>query len=60
MSKLTKRTIDALPIKDTDYIIWDSELRGFGIRVWPSCEKARERFLSKEEFIRLSEVLDEV
>lgn len=33
MSKLTKRTIDALPIKDTDYAIWDSELRGFGRQV---------------------------
>lgn len=39
MSKLTKRTIDALPIKDSDYAIWDSELRGFGIRVWPSGKK---------------------
>ena len=39
MSKLTKRIIDALPIKNTDYTIWDSELRGFGIRIWPSGKK---------------------
>ncbi|PHZ86754.1 site-specific integrase [Paremcibacter congregatus] len=39
MPKLTKRAIDALSSKDTEYVIWDSELRGFGIRVWPSGKK---------------------
>lgn len=39
MSKLTKRSIDALNPKDSDYVIWDSQLKGFGIRIWPSGKK---------------------
>ena len=39
MAKLTKRIVDALPVKNTEYAMWDSELRGFGIRVWPSGKK---------------------
>jgi len=35
MSKLTKRTIDALTPKPKSYFMWDDELRGFGIRVLP-------------------------
>lgn len=34
--KLTKRVIDKLEARDKDYIIFDSELPGFGIRVMPS------------------------
>jgi len=40
MSKLTKRFIDALTPKAADYIAWDDELRGFGIRVSPKGRKA--------------------
>jgi integrase/uncharacterized protein (DUF433 family) len=36
MPKLTKRTIEALPVKPGDYIQFDSELAGFGVRVMPS------------------------
>ncbi len=37
MGKLTKRFIDALrPTPGRDVVAWDSELRGFGIRVKPS------------------------
>jgi len=37
MGKITKRTVDTLhPDKDRDVFTWDSELRGFGIRVKPS------------------------
>ncbi len=37
MPKLTKRIIDALrPDPDRDVVTWDSELRGFGVRVKPS------------------------
>lgn len=37
MSKITKRVIDALrPASDRDVLTWDSELRGFGVRVKPS------------------------
>jgi integrase len=34
--KLTKRTVDAAPIKKQPYFIWCSELPGFGVRVFPS------------------------
>ncbi len=40
MGKLTKRFIDALTPKATDYIAWDDELRGFGIRISPKGRKA--------------------
>lgn len=37
MAKITKRAVDALqPSKVQDVFIWDSELRGFGVRVKPS------------------------
>lgn len=39
MSKLTKRTIDALQPRDKDYFEWDDELAGFGVRVWPTGKK---------------------
>ena len=31
MTKITKRTIDALPVAGERQIIWDSELKGFGL-----------------------------
>jgi hypothetical protein len=37
MAKITKRAVDALqPDKRRDVFTWDSELRGFGVRVKPS------------------------
>jgi hypothetical protein len=36
MPKLTKRRVDALGVRATDYIAFDAELPGFGIRVMPS------------------------
>lgn len=39
MAKITKRTVDALepaPDKVTERFVWDSELRGFGLRMMPS------------------------
>ena len=36
MPKLTKRTVEALPVKSANYFIWDDEVKGFGIRVMPS------------------------
>ncbi|NRB19428.1 MAG: DUF4102 domain-containing protein [Rhodobacteraceae bacterium] len=37
--KLTKRTVEALEIKDKDYLEWDSDVVGFGLRVYPSGKK---------------------
>ncbi|WP_089945992.1 Arm DNA-binding domain-containing protein [Candidatus Entotheonella palauensis] len=40
MPKLTKRFVESLaPDPERDYIIWDSELKEFAIRVWPSGRK---------------------
>lgn len=39
MPKLTKRVIDALEARSGDYFEWDSDLAGFGVRVWPSGRK---------------------
>lgn len=39
MPKLTKRFVEGLRPKDRYYIIWDDELPGFGIRVWPTGRK---------------------
>ena len=39
MPKLTKRTIEALDVRESDYFVWDSELSGFGVRVLPSGRK---------------------
>lgn len=34
--KLTKRSVEQLAVKDKDYIVFDSDLPGFGVRVMPS------------------------
>ena len=39
MAKLTKRQVDALRPKGSDYTLWDDELRGFGVRIRPSGRK---------------------
>lgn len=41
VQKLTKRLVDALrPLPDADVMVWDSELKGFGVRVKPTGAKA--------------------
>ena len=39
MTKLTKRTVDALAPRGRDYFVWDQELKGFGVRVLTSGRK---------------------
>ena len=40
MPKLTKRTIDATEIKSSDYVLWDDDLPGFGLRVFKSGKRS--------------------
>jgi integrase len=40
MTKLTKRVVDAAGARDTDYVIWDDELPGFGLRVFTSGKRS--------------------
>ncbi|MDG1470152.1 MAG: Arm DNA-binding domain-containing protein, partial [Ascidiaceihabitans sp.] len=37
--KLTKRAVEALEIDGKDYFVWDSDVGGFGLRVYPSGKK---------------------
>ena len=39
MTKLTKRVVDAAEVRPGDYFIWDGDLPGFGLRVFPSGRK---------------------
>jgi len=39
MPKLTKNVIDQHDPADKDYFVWDSEVKGFSCRVWPSGKK---------------------
>jgi hypothetical protein len=34
MTKLSKRIVDAVEAREKDYVIWDDELPGFGLRVF--------------------------
>jgi integrase len=40
MPKLTKRYIDALESRDSDYFAWDDDLPGFGLRVFASGKRS--------------------
>lgn len=40
MFKLTKRAVEGLKAAPSDYLVWDRDLRGFGLRVYPSGKKA--------------------
>ena len=43
-SKLTKRVIDTTPTTGRDQFLWDTEVKGFGVRIWPS---GRRTFVAK-------------
>ena len=51
MAKLTKRQIEALGVQDRHYFVWDSELSGLGIRVFPT---GRKQFVLQYRFGRTS------
>lgn len=40
MAKLTKRFVDTVEIRDKDYVVWDDELPGFGLRVFASGKRS--------------------
>ena len=40
MVKLTKRTVEAAEVRDGEYVLWDGDIPGFGVRVMPSGRKA--------------------
>ena len=40
MPKITKKSVDAAKPKDNEYFIWDDDLAGFGLRVFPSGKKS--------------------
>jgi hypothetical protein len=40
LAKLTKRVVDAAEARDKDYVIWDDELPGFGLRVFTSGKRS--------------------
>lgn len=39
MAKLTKRLVDQIVPGEVETVCWDDELKGFGLRVWPSGRK---------------------
>ena len=36
MARLTKRTVEAAEVRAAEYMLWDGELPGFGVRIMPS------------------------
>jgi integrase len=40
MAKINKRTVDAAEGRENDYVIWDDELPGFGLRVFKSGKRS--------------------
>ena len=40
MAKITKRIVDAAEVREKDYVIWDDELPGFGLRIFASGKRS--------------------
>lgn len=51
MAKLTKRQIEALEPTEKDYFVWDTELSGLGIRVFPT---GRKQFVLQYRYGKIS------
>lgn len=39
MARITKRAVDALTAREREYMLWDGDIKGFGVRVHPSGRK---------------------
>lgn len=39
MGRITKKTVDALTARRREYMLWDADIKGFGVRVHPSGRK---------------------
>lgn len=39
MPRLTKRVVDASRPRQRDYFVWDDDVKGFAVRVWPATDK---------------------
>ncbi|PCJ74358.1 MAG: integrase [Rhodobacteraceae bacterium] len=39
MFKLTKRSVEGLELQEKEYLVWDREISGFGVRIYPSGRK---------------------
>ena len=39
MARITKKTVDALIARSREYMLWDADIKGFGVRVHPSGRK---------------------
>ena len=39
MARITKRTVDALAAHERERVVWDDEIKGFGVRVHPTGRK---------------------
>ena len=56
MPRLTKRHVDGLDAKASDYFEWDADLPGFGVRIWPTGRKvymAQYRSASRTRRVKL-------
>ena len=39
MARITRRAVDALTAREREYVLWDHDIKGFGVRVHPSGRK---------------------
>ena len=39
MARITKRSVDALVAHERERVVWDDDIKGFGVRVHPTGRK---------------------